>query len=169
MLQMFHLFHTYIVEVLHVATLAGARSGRMCWRSHGRSSPYVRGKQSGHGWSRRHEVGFSRHKAHNTSVGAPPCEGGCAGVAVACGSGCVGATVACGGGYACGAGLAACMTGVMSAASGAGAGLDVRALATPFVFPPSDTKIVSVRCLILCRHAVLAAASHFNAIIVRVQ
>jgi hypothetical protein len=28
-LQMFHLFQTYVAEVLHVATLAGAESGRI--------------------------------------------------------------------------------------------------------------------------------------------
>jgi hypothetical protein len=104
MLQIFHLFETYVAEGLHVAT-------------------YVHNKQSGRGWlagTRRASTSASRT---TTCVGAPACGGMCAGAAVACGAavvcedGCASAAVT------CGAGLVACVTGETDATGMADEGI----------------------------------------------
>ena len=98
MLQMYHLFQTYVAGILHVTTLAGAWSGRTRRR-------FPRARQAKQAWVVPTCMRTSRHEAHNYSVGAPACGGGCAGATVAYGGECARTAVA------CGAGLAACMTG----------------------------------------------------------
>jgi hypothetical protein len=114
-LQMFYLFQTY------AATLASARNGRMR-RRYPRAQWSACARQAKQAWVVSTCMCISRHEAHNcvhrrTSMRGWVCrhnscmQGGCAG-----------ATVACGGGRACGAGIAACVTGRTGAADGHGYG-----------------------------------------------
>jgi hypothetical protein len=99
--SVFHLFQTYVALVLHVATLAGAESGRMRRRSPRRSGPHVHNKRSGRGWSPPARASAST-SGHQHALGAQrmrkciSMRGGCASPTVACEDGCAYVVVVCG-------------------------------------------------------------------------